>query len=86
MWKLVMQAPFIVGELPSLLQRQGEKAIRSDNVAHAAVVLVVIALALVLALGLATAWWVTCQRKGMYPALDMPSFKSGGTWKAYCAR
>jgi len=46
--------------------------------------LVVIGLALILAVGLAVAWWITCQRKGMYPALDMPSWNSGGTWKAYC--
>lgn len=49
-------------------------------------VLVVISIALVLAVGLGVAWWITCQSKGMYPALDMPSFKDGGTWKAYCKR
>ncbi len=48
------------------------------------VVVVVIAIALVLAVGLAAAWWITCQVRGMYPALDMPSFQNGGTWVAYC--
>lgn len=48
--------------------------------------LVIIALALVLAVGLMVAWWITCQNKGLYPALDMPSWNAGGRWKAYCAR
>jgi hypothetical protein len=50
------------------------------------VVLVFIAIALIVALGVVTAWWITCQNKGMYPALDMPSFSAGGTWKAYCKK
>ena len=50
------------------------------------VFLVVIAIALVLAVGLAVAWWSVCQAQGGYPALDMPSFNAGGTWKAYCAK
>ncbi len=57
-------------------------AVRADRW----VVLVVIAIALVIAVGLAVAWWITCQNKGMYPALDMPSFNQGGTWKAYCSK
>jgi hypothetical protein len=48
------------------------------------VTVVIIAIALVVAVGLVTAWWITCQNEGMYPALDMPSWNSGGTWKAYC--
>ncbi|WP_395821164.1 hypothetical protein [Curtobacterium flaccumfaciens] len=50
------------------------------------VVLVLIAIALLLAVGLITAWWITCQNKGMYPAMDMPSFSAGGTWKVYCRK
>jgi len=50
------------------------------------VIIVVIAVAVVLAIGLATAWWIACQNKGMYPALDMPNWNSGGTWKAYCKK
>lgn len=57
-------------------------ALKQDRV----VVLVLIAIALLLALGLITAWWVTCQNKGMYPAMDMPSFSAGGTWKVYCRK
>lgn len=48
------------------------------------VVAVFISVALVVAVGLAVAWWITCQNKGMYPAVDMPAFSQGGTWKAYC--
>lgn len=48
--------------------------------------LVLIAIALLLAVGLITAWWITCQNKGMYPAMDMPSFSAGGTWKVYCRK
>lgn len=49
-----------------------------------AAVLIVIGLALVAAMGLAAAWYISCRNQGMYPALDMPSFQEGGTWKAYC--
>ncbi|WP_295127309.1 hypothetical protein [uncultured Leifsonia sp.] len=48
--------------------------------------LIVIAIAIVIALGLATAWFVYCQAQGGWPALDMPSFSAGGTWKLYCAK
>jgi hypothetical protein len=47
--------------------------------------IVVIAIALVLAVGLMVAWWIVCQQQGGYPAVDMPSWQSGGTWKVYCA-
>lgn len=56
--------------------------LRQDRV----VVLIIIALALIVAVGVAAAWWVACQNKGMYPALDMPSWNAGGTWKAYCKK
>lgn len=48
--------------------------------------IVAIAIALILAVGLAVAWWITCQNQGGFPALDMPSWDAGGTWKAYCAK
>jgi hypothetical protein len=41
-------------------------------------------LALIVVFGVFTAWWIACQQKGMYPALDFPSWNSGGTFKAYC--
>ncbi|TDN43369.1 hypothetical protein EDF64_10839 [Curtobacterium flaccumfaciens] len=50
------------------------------------VVLILVAVAIVIALGLVTAWWIACQNKGMYPAMDMPSFSAGGTWKLYCKK
>lgn len=48
------------------------------------VVVIVVSLALIAAVGLMAAWWISCQRKGMYPALDMPPLTGGGTWKVYC--
>lgn len=51
-----------------------------------AVFIIAIAIAVVLALGLATAWFIYCRRQGAWPALDMPSFRNGGTWKVYCRR
>lgn len=48
--------------------------------------IIVIAIAVVIALGLLTAWFVYCQSRGGWPALDMPSWSSGGTWKVYCAK
>jgi hypothetical protein len=53
---------------------------------HVPVVLIIIPIAVVIALGLLTAWFIYCQRRGLWPALDMPSWSSGGTWKVYCAR
>ncbi len=47
--------------------------------------LIVIAIAIVIAMGLMTAWFVYCRYQGGWPALDMPSWASGGTWKVYCA-
>lgn len=48
--------------------------------------LIVIAVAVVIVLGLVTAWFIYCQSRGGWPALDMPSWSSGGTWKVYCAK
>lgn len=48
--------------------------------------LIVIAVAVVIVLGLMTAWFIYCQQRGGWPAVDMPSFQSGGTWKVYCAK
>ncbi|MBF4615815.1 hypothetical protein [Curtobacterium sp. VKM Ac-1376] len=69
----------ITGRVESMRDRL---ALKQDRV----VVLVLIAIALLLAVGLITAWWITCQNKGMYPAMDMPSFSAGGTWKVYCRK
>ena len=57
-------------------------AIRTDRPAW----LILIPIAAVIAMGLLTAWFVYCQFQGGWPALDMPSWNSGGTWKVYCAR
>jgi hypothetical protein len=48
--------------------------------------LILIPIAAVIAMGLFTAWFVYCQMQGGWPALDMPSWQSGGTWKVYCVR
>ncbi len=56
--------------------------IRTDRPAW----LILIPIAAVVAMGLLTAWFVYCQMQGAWPALDMPSWTSGGTWKVYCAR
>ncbi|WP_295013652.1 hypothetical protein [uncultured Microbacterium sp.] len=47
--------------------------------------IIVIAIAVVIALGLMAAWFIYCRNQGGWPALDMPSWSSGGTWKVYCA-
>lgn len=51
-----------------------------------AVWLILIPIAVVIALGLLTAWFIYCQSRGGWPAMDMPSFSAGGTWKVYCAK
>lgn len=73
----LMLLPYVLSDR---IQEVRDSAVRRDNW----VVLVVIAIALVVAVGLGVAWWITCQNKGLYPALDQPSWKEGGTWKAYC--
>jgi hypothetical protein len=57
-------------------------SIRTDR----AVWLILIPIAAVIAMGLAAAWFIYCQSQGGWPALDMPSWTTGGTWKVYCAR
>jgi hypothetical protein len=47
-------------------------------------VFVLVPLALIVVFGVFTAWWIVCQQKGMCPALDFPSWNTGGTFKAYC--
>jgi hypothetical protein len=74
------QGALMINDLPARVIARFDPDVRKDRW----VVLVVIAIALVLAVGLAVAWFITCQNRGMYPALDMPSFNKGGTWKAYC--
>ena len=68
--------------LAFLLQPERRTASRVNPIAP---VLILIPIAVVIALGLAAAWFAYCQYRGLYPALDMPSFSSGGTWKVYCA-
>ncbi|MEX5305255.1 hypothetical protein RF644_05800 [Kocuria sp. CPCC 205258] len=70
---------------PTLLRHRAEDVIdrRQNDVVWA---LIVIPIAVVIALGLITAWFIYCQRRGMWPAMDMPSWSSGGTWKLYCKR
>lgn len=48
--------------------------------------LILIPIAAILAMGLLTAWFIYCQYKGGWPAVDMPSLSNGGTWKAYCRK
>lgn len=48
--------------------------------------LIVVAVAVVIVLGLMAAWFIYCQSRGGWPALDMPGWSSGGTWKLYCAK
>ena len=60
---------------------RGLLLVRRDSYAW----LIVIAIAVVLAMGLMTAWFIYCRYQGGWPALDMPSWASGGTWKVYCA-
>ncbi|WP_292714742.1 hypothetical protein [Microbacterium sp. 13-71-7] len=46
--------------------------------------IIVIAIAVVIALGLFTAWFIYCRSQGGWPAVDMPAWQKGGTWKMYC--
>ena len=57
-------------------------SIRADRAAW----LILIPIAVVVAMGLLTAWFIYCQTQGGWPALDMPSWTSGGTWKVYCTK
>lgn len=67
--------------------RRSESILQSPRIRQDRVlILVIIAVALVIAAGVLTAWWITCQNKGMYPALDTAPWNAGGTWKAYCAK
>jgi hypothetical protein len=66
--------------LPGMSAMRG--LVRRDR----AVWLILIPIAAVIAMGLFTAWFVYCQMQGGWPALDMPSWQSGGTWKVYCVR
>jgi hypothetical protein len=60
---------------------EGFESVRVDRV----VVLVVLALAVIVVCGLAVAWWMACQAKGLYPTVSIPAWKSGGIWRAYCS-
>jgi hypothetical protein len=48
--------------------------------------LILIPIAVIFAMGLIAAWFWYCQSRGMWPAFDMPSWQSGGTFKLYCKR
>lgn len=56
--------------------------LRTDKV----VFLIAIAVAVVVVLGFAAAFLLYCQNRGAWPALDMPSWQAGGTWKLYCRK
>ncbi len=82
-----MSALSIPGARTTLRPASGTAAIQLGRVrVDRWVFLVVIAIAIVIVAGLAVAWWAACQGQGAYPAVDMPSFSTGGTWKVYCAK
>ncbi len=75
-----LRAALLAADAPERCAQMRQLAVRTDRW----IFLVVIALAFILAVGFLAAWWMTCQSRGMYPALDMPSWQNGGTWKMYC--
>jgi hypothetical protein len=70
---------------PALVQQTAGKMLnqRQNDVVW---VLILIPIAAILFMGLIGAWFWYCQQRGMWPAMDMPSWQSGGTWKLYCRR
>jgi len=83
----VMQATALLQNRVAEAVAAGEERIRGLLVVRrdSYVWLIVIAIAVVIALGLMTAWFIYCRNQGGWPALDMPSWSTGGTWKVYCA-
>ncbi|MBN9156626.1 MULTISPECIES: hypothetical protein [unclassified Microbacterium] len=83
----VMEATALLQNRVAEAVAAGEERIRGLLVVRrdSYVWLIVIAIAIVIALGLMTAWFIYCRNQGGWPALDMPSWTSGGTWKVYCA-
>jgi hypothetical protein len=73
----------LYGAVPALVGQAVAPGRRHNDVVW---VLIVIPIAAVIFMGLIGAWFWYCQQRGMWPALDMPSWSSGGTWKLYCKR
>ncbi|MCA4134124.1 hypothetical protein [Arthrobacter sp. M4] len=71
--------------VPGLLQETSNNMMsrRNNDIAP---LLIVIPIAVIIAFGFVAAWFWYCQQRGAWPAFDMPSWQSGGTWKLYCAR
>ena len=70
---------------PALVQhRANELMMRRQN--DVVWFLVLIPIAAIMAMGLIAAWFWYCQQRGAWPAFDMPSWSSGGTFKIYCKR
>ncbi|HKU10093.1 hypothetical protein [Sinomonas sp.] len=70
--------------LTSTIRERAEIAASSQYRTDRWAVFILVPLALIVVFGVFTAWWIACQQKGMYPALDFPSWNTGGTFKAYC--
>lgn len=70
---------------PALLQHRASELVsrRENDVVWA---LILIPIAVIFSVGLIAAWFWYCQARGMWPAFDMPSWQSGGTFKLYCKR
>lgn len=81
---LITKAAVAGCALSSTIRERAEAADASQFRTDRWVIFVVVPLALIVVFGVLTAWWIACQQKGMYPALDFPSWNSGGTFKAYC--
>ncbi|GAB2726539.1 hypothetical protein ACX801_07495 [Arthrobacter bambusae] len=67
---------------PALIPQQAADAMarRKNDVGF----LIVIPIVAVIVMGFVAAWFWYCQQRGAWPAVDMPSWESGGTWKLYC--
>jgi hypothetical protein len=74
----------------SMLYATGQKLERARDAgasrADQGAFLILIPIAIIIAMGLMAAWFLYCQQRGAWPAMDMPSFNAGGTWKVYCAK
>jgi hypothetical protein len=81
---LIAKAAVAGTALSSKVRGRAESAVVSQFRTDRWAIFVVVPLALIVVFGVLTAWWIACQQKGMYPALDFPNWNSGGTFKAYC--
>jgi heme A synthase len=85
--EIAIRAENRTGEILSATRQRVERARDADaSRVDQAAWLILIPIAIVIALGLMTAWFLYCQQRGAWPAMDMPSFSEGGTWKVYCAK